>query len=125
MRSGFEPRVILHYERHSVRIDHQFYNGEIRIRAYHGDVLTGYVNFMQDGDTLWSAGTQVFPDYRGLKLAASMYLYAYNLGYMIRPSQLLSKDGAAMWKAFRKAKMPFIRVPWYKRLWTASVKLIG
>ena len=109
-----------------MKIQHRFSEDGMWVEAYADDVLAGYVKFLfSSKGYIWSASTFVMPSFRGAKVATLLYMYAYELGHEIRPSSCQTPQGKAMWKAFRRAKLPFVRPTWYERLWTSSVKLIG
>lgn len=107
-------------------IRHEFIEDALWIEVLIDDKLAGYIKFLfHKKGYIWSASTMVMPSFRGSKIATLMYMHAHNLGYEIRPSTDQTPQGKAMWQAFRKAKLPFVRSTWWQRLWTGSVKLIG
>lgn len=107
--------------RHESRDD-----GSLWVKVYEDDTEMGYIKFVSfKKNVLESASTYIYGDYRWRGLATKMYLYVYELGYQVRPSPIQTDEGKAMWKAFRKKRLPFIRQNLFQRIWTSSVKLIG
>ena len=90
---------------------------EIWITAFNLNKLqVGHVKFVRSGDHIFSASVVVDWDYRKQGIATAMYVFAHEMGYKIRPSEIQSTDGQNMWKAFRKKKLPFTAETFLERL---------
>lgn len=96
-------------------ITHKVVEDALWVECFAGYELAAYVKFIVDDVNIVSASTFVMPSYRGAKLATQLYMYAHNLGYKIQPSSMQSDAGKLMWKAFRKANLPFVQPTRWER----------